>query len=107
MSGTGQALAEAVARGEGAASKEEAIKAALDCPCVEGLKTSSCGDGFVEALSCFMRADEADRGSVCADHFVQLHACMVKHASDFEEFTKELVENEEKEGYGKAKASAA
>jgi hypothetical protein len=32
---------------------------------------------------------------------------MVKHASDFEEFTKELVENEEKEGYGKAKASAA
>ena len=31
-------------------AKEEAIQKALEWPCVEGLKTSSCGDGFVEAL---------------------------------------------------------
>ena len=64
-SGTGDALAEAVKRGEGAATKEEAIQKALECPCVEGLKTSSCGDGFVEALSCFMRAEEHELGSKC------------------------------------------
>jgi intermembrane space import and assembly protein 40 len=73
---------------------------------VEGLKTSSCGDGFVEALSCFMRAEEHERGSKCVEQFVALHACMVANADEFEEFTKELVENEEKEGY-RAKASAS
>jgi intermembrane space import and assembly protein 40 len=104
--GTGDALAEAVKRGEGAATKEEAIQKALECPCVEGLKTSSCGDGFVEALSCFMRAEEHERGSKCVEQFVALHACMVANADEFEEFTKELVENEEKEGY-RAKASAS
>ena len=103
--GTGDALAEAVKLGEGAATKEEAIQKALECPCVEGLKTSSCGDGFVEALSCFMRAEEHERGSKCVEQFVTLHACMVANADEFEEFTKELVENEEKEGY-RAKASA-
>ena len=87
---------------EGAESKEEAIKAALECPCVEGLKTSSCGEGFVEALSCFMRAEESERGAACVEPFVALHACMVKHPEEFEEFTKELVENETKEGYIKA-----
>jgi hypothetical protein len=33
------------------------------------------------------------------DSFVELHACMVKHPNEFDEFTKELVENETKEGY--------
>ena len=102
MSDIGASLAEAVKQGEGAESKEEAIKAALECPCVEGLKTSSCGEGFVEALSCVRRAEESERGAACVEPFVALHACMVKHPEEFEEFTKELVENETKEGYIKA-----
>ena len=77
----------------------EAVKAALDCPCVQGLKESSCGEGFRNALTCFITAPEEERGSACAEQFVELHQCMVKHAEEFEEFTKELVENETKEGY--------
>lgn len=99
MAGMGEAMAEAIKQGSGAEDKEEAIKQALECPCVEGLKNSSCGEAFVGALSCFMRAPEADRGAACAEPFVELHACMVKHSKEFEEFTKELVENEAKEGY--------
>ena len=75
------------------------MKAALDCPCVQGLKESSCGEGFRNALTCFITAPEEERGSACAEQFVELHQCMVKHAEEFEEFTKELVENETKEGY--------
>lgn len=99
MAGMGEAMAEAMKKGEGAKDKEEAIKEALDCPCVAGLKNSSCGEGFVTALSCFMRAPEAERGTACVEPFVELHACMVKHPKEFEEFTRELVENETKEGY--------
>ena len=101
MAGMGEAMAEAMKKGEesGAKDKETAIKEALDCPCVEGLKNSSCGTGFVTALSCFMRAPEAERGTACVEPFIALHACMVKHPKEFEEFTRELVENETKEGY--------
>ena len=96
----GEALAEALKKGEEAGgSKEDAVKAALDCPCVQGLKESSCGEGFRNALTCFITAPEEERGSACAEQFVELHQCMVKHAEEFEEFTKELVENETKEGY--------
>ena len=49
-----------------------------------------------------MRAEESERGAACVEPFVALHACMVKHPEEFEEFTKELVENETKEGYIKA-----
>ena len=96
----GEALAEALKKGEEAGgSKEDAVKAALDCPCVQGLKESSCGEGFRNALTCFITAPEEERGSACAEQFVELHQCMVKHAEEFEEFTKELVEIETKEGY--------
>lgn len=96
----GEALAEALKKGEEAGgSKEDAVKAALECPCVQGLKESSCGEGFRNALTCFITAPEEARGSACAEQFVELHQCMVKHAAEFVEFTKELVENEAKEGY--------
>lgn len=107
MSAPGQAFAEAVKLGEAASTKDEAVQAALECPCIEGLKSSSCGTGFVEALSCFMRADETERGAKCAGEFVALHACMVTHAGEFTEFTNELIENEKKEGYAKAASGAA
>jgi|TARA_B100001540_G_scaffold289119_1_gene284833 intermembrane space import and assembly protein 40 len=99
MSDVGASLAQAVEEAAGASSKEEAIAKALECPCVEGLKTSSCGESFVEALTCFMRAEESERGEACVEPFVALHACMVKHPDEFEAFTAELVENERKEGY--------
>tara|TARA_B100000768_G_C11266383_1_gene371284 strand:+ start:345 stop:677 length:333 start_codon:yes stop_codon:yes gene_type:complete len=102
----GEALAEALKKGEEAGgSKEDAVKAALDCPCVQGLKESSCGEGFRNALTCFITAPEEERGSACAEQFVELHQCMVKHAEEFEEFTKELVENETKEGYLQASSN--
>jgi hypothetical protein len=61
-------VAEAMQKGEAAMAKgddkEAAIAEALDCPCVAGLKDSSCGAGFVTALSCFMRAPEAERAGL-------------------------------------------
>jgi intermembrane space import and assembly protein 40 len=88
MSGMAEAIAEATKQAEGAADPEAAVKAALDCPCVSGLKGSSCGDDFAAALGCFMRAPEAERGSACVEPFIALHHCMIKHPTEFEEFTR-------------------
>ena len=96
-------LAEAIARAESHtdASSSSAdqtdpmakVKAALACPCVADLRTSSCGTPFERSLTCFMLASERERGKKCVDEFVALHECMVAHASEFGSFARELEEH--------------
>ena len=69
------------------------VKAALACPCVADLRTSSCGTPFERSLTCFMLASERERGKKCVDEFVALHECMVAHASEFGSFARELEEH--------------
>jgi intermembrane space import and assembly protein 40 len=45
--------------------QEQAIKSALDCPCVSDLKGGPCGAPFVLAFSCFHRSTADPRGCDC------------------------------------------
>ena len=93
-----EGMAEAIEKGAHLPSVDERIKHALECPCVKPLRDTSCGEEFDMALTCFMKADEATRASDCADRFVALHQCMVKHSEEFKEFAEELVKHKNVEG---------
>ena len=105
------ALQRASSEAEASSSAEDAdpmkkVEAALACPCVADLRNSSCGKTFDEALTCYMLASDEEKGKKCVEQFVTLHACMVEHASEFEEFTEQLVEHQNVEGPAKVKAAA-
>ena len=91
-------MAEAIEKGAHLPTVEERIKVALECPCVKPLRDTSCREEFDQALTCFMKADEETRASDCADRFVALHQCMVKHSEEFKEFAEELVKHKNIEG---------
>ena len=91
-------MAEAIQKGAHLPSLDDRIKVALECPCVKPLRDTSCRDEFDTALTCFMKADEETRASDCADKFVELHQCMVKHSEEFQEFAEELVKHKNVEG---------
>ena len=91
-------MAEAIQKGAHLPSLDDRIKVALECPCVKPLRYTSCRDEFDAALTCFMKADEETRASDCADKFVELHQCMVKHSEEFQEFAEELVKHRNVEG---------
>ena len=75
-----EGMAEAIEKEAHLPSVDERIKHALECPCVKPLRDTSCREEFDLALTCFMKADEETRASDCADRFVALHQCMVKHS---------------------------
>ena len=83
-----EGMAEAIEKGAHLPSVDERIKHALECPCVKPLRDTSCREEFDLALTCFMKADEETRASDCADRFVALHQCMVKHSEEFKEFAR-------------------
>ena len=91
-------MAEAIQKGAHLPSLDDRIKVALECPCVKPLRDTSCRDEFDAALTCFMKAEEETRASDCADKFVELHQCMVKHSEEFQEFAEELVKHKNVEG---------
>lgn len=66
------------------------VARALACPCVADLRSSSCGDAFDDALTCYVSADEHERGKACVEQFVKLHACMSARAGEFEAFARAL-----------------
>ena len=91
-------MAEAIQKGAHLPSLDDRIKVALECPCAKPLRDTSCREEFDAALTCFMKADEETRASDCADKFVELHQCMVKHSEEFQEFAEELVKHKNVEG---------
>jgi len=97
-------LAEALSRASEEASSSgkddpnARVAAALACPCVADLRASSCGKPFEDALTCFMLAEERERGKKCVEEFVTLHQCMVAHADEFQAFASELLEYKDVRG---------
>ena len=71
------------------------MKAALECPAVGSEGIVLWGRVPQRADVLYHRSRRELRIGV-RGQFVELHQCM-KHAAEFEEFTKELVENEAKE----------
>jgi mitochondrial intermembrane space import and assembly protein 40 len=96
-------IAEADASSSSNDDPQARVDAALACPCVADLRSSTCGKSFDAALTCFMLAEERERGKKCVEEFVSLHQCMVKNASEFEAFANELLEHENVRGPARAK----
>lgn len=46
---------------------DERIAEALDCPCVEDLKSGPCGDLFVRTFTCYQKSRAEPKGCDCLD----------------------------------------
>ncbi|GJZ51741.1 mitochondrial intermembrane space import and assembly protein 40 [Tanacetum coccineum] len=47
------------------ASLEDKAKKALDCPCIQDLRSGPCGSQFSEAFLCFLKSTHEEKGSDC------------------------------------------
>lgn len=89
-------LAEATAFGneDESASLEAKAQKALECPCIQNLRSGPCGSQFSEAFLCFMKSTAEEKGSDCVQPFVALQKCIQTNP---DAFPKEVSENNEVE----------
>ncbi|KAI3805097.1 hypothetical protein L1987_27147 [Smallanthus sonchifolius] len=87
-------LAEATAFGneDENTSLEAKAQKALECPCIQNLRSGPCGSQFSEAFLCFMRSTAEEKGSDCVHPFVVLQTCIQTNPNAF---PKDVLENEE------------
>jgi len=80
--------------GNESAALDRRVEEALACPCVADLRDGPCGPSFVNAFSCFLRAQAGppDPAGVaapaCLPAFKALQACMVRHPEAFTDFVQ-------------------
>ncbi|PWA66440.1 CHCH-like protein [Artemisia annua] len=51
------------------ASLEDKAKKALDCPCIQDLRSGPCGSQFSEAFLCFLKSTHEEKGFDCVQRF--------------------------------------
>ncbi|KAK9073950.1 hypothetical protein SSX86_006544 [Deinandra increscens subsp. villosa] len=87
-------LAEATAFGneDENASLEEKAQRALECPCIQNLRSGPCGSQFSDAFLCFMKSTAEEKGSDCVNPFVALQKCIQTNPNAF---PSDVVENDE------------
>nr|XP_043629341.1 mitochondrial intermembrane space import and assembly protein 40 homolog [Erigeron canadensis] len=87
-------LAEATAFGneDENASLEAKAEKALECPCIQNLKTGPCGSQFTDAFKCFLMSTAEEKGSDCVQPFVALQRCIQTNPNAF---PKDVLENDE------------
>ena len=71
-------LAEATVYGndhENASHEDQAKKAALDHPFIQGLRSGQCGSQFSDAFLCFLESTHEVKGSDCVHPFMALQRC--------------------------------
>ncbi|XP_076903086.1 mitochondrial intermembrane space import and assembly protein 40 homolog [Bidens hawaiensis] len=78
-------LAEATAYGneDENLSLEAKAQKALECPCIQNLRTGPCGSQFSEAFLCFMKSTAEEKGSDCVNPFVALQKCIQTNPNAF------------------------
>lgn len=86
------------------ASLEDKAKKALDCPCIQDLRSGSCGSQFSEAFLCFLKSTHEEKGSDCVQPFVALQRCIKINPNAF---PKEVIENSGEENQEKPKPTQA
>ncbi|KAJ0710677.1 putative mitochondrial intermembrane space import and assembly protein [Helianthus annuus] len=93
-------LAEATAYGneDENLSPEAKAQKALECPCIQNLRTGPCGSQFSEAFLCFMKSNAEEKGSDCVNPFVALQKCIQINPNAF---PSDVLENEEAEAQEK------
>ncbi|XP_024959951.1 mitochondrial intermembrane space import and assembly protein 40 homolog [Cynara cardunculus var. scolymus] len=89
-------LAEATAFGneDANASLEAKAQKALECPCIQNLRSGPCGSQFSAAFLCFLKSTAEEKGSDCVQPFVALQSCIQTNPNAF---PKEVLENDEAE----------
>lgn len=87
-------LAEATAYGneDENASLEAKAQKALECPCIQNLRSGPCGSQFSEAFLCFMKSTAEEKGSDCVHPFVALQKCIQTNPNAF---PSDVLENDE------------
>lgn len=95
-------LAEATAFGneDESASWEAKAQKALECPCIQNLRSGLCGSQFSEAFLCFLMSTAEEKGSDCVQPFVALQKCIQTNP---DAFPKDVLENDEVEAQEKEK----
>ena len=63
------------------------MQQALQCPCIADLRASTCGAGFTEAFTCFLRSSHPEKGSDCYPLFDKLRQCMMAHSDEYADFS--------------------
>ncbi|XP_071736910.1 mitochondrial intermembrane space import and assembly protein 40 homolog [Rutidosis leptorrhynchoides] len=93
-------LEEATAFGneDESASLEAKAQKALDCPCIQDLKSGPCGSQFTEAFKCFLMSTAEEKGSDCVQPFVALQKCIQINP---DAFSKDVLEDDEAEAHEK------
>ncbi|KAI3497448.1 hypothetical protein L1887_40054 [Cichorium endivia] len=95
-------LAEAAAFGneDENLSMEAKAQKALECPCIQNLRSGPCGSQFSEAFLCFLKSTAEEKGSDCVIPFVALQKCIKTNPNAF---PKDVLENDEVEREEKKK----
>eukprot|EP00053_Salpingoeca_punica_P001590 m.34148 g.34148 ORF g.34148 m.34148 type:complete len:135 (+) comp11108_c0_seq1:157-561(+) len=55
-----------------------------DCPCLQGMASTVCGEDFKAAFSCFVNSKSEVKGSECIEYFGKLHECMAANVDKYE-----------------------
>ncbi|KAL7582823.1 mitochondrial intermembrane space import and assembly protein 40 homolog [Lactuca sativa] len=89
-------LAEAAAFGneDESLSMEAKAQKALECPCIQNLRSGPCGSQFSDAFLCFLKSTAEEKGSDCVIPFVALQRCIKTNPNAF---PKDVLENDEVE----------
>jgi len=61
------------------------IAEALDCPCVEDLKSGPCGELFVSTFTCYQKSRAEPKGCDCLDVSLAFADCLRKHPEVLED----------------------
>lgn len=61
------------------------IAEALDCPCVEELKSGPCGELFVNTFTCYQKSRAEPKGCDCLDVSLAFADCLRKHPEVLED----------------------
>ncbi|KAL4580900.1 hypothetical protein LXL04_017106 [Taraxacum kok-saghyz] len=87
-------LAEATAYGnkDKDLSMEEKAQKALECPCIQNLRSGPCGSQFSDAFLCFLMSTAEEKGSECVIPFVALQRCIQTNPNAF---PKDVLENDD------------
>ncbi|XP_051124097.1 mitochondrial intermembrane space import and assembly protein 40 homolog [Andrographis paniculata] len=78
-------IAEAAAYGNEANDESLEAKAqkALECPCIDHLRSGPCGSQFSNAFVCFFKSTAEEKGSDCVHPFVALQNCIKANPGAF------------------------
>ncbi|CAM6095534.1 unnamed protein product [Calypogeia fissa] len=62
---------------------EVSARKALECPCLDDLRSGPCGGEFSNAFVCFFKSQQPEKGSDCVEPFEKMQSCMSSNPRKF------------------------